>query len=122
MASLLEEEAATLEDRQIIAGILWRRMAAGMPLQVDAVFPYIIGKNSFELTTNDLKTDSPYNTYTNRGLPPGPITNPGLDSILAAVTPQKTSYVYYLSDHDGNFHYSTTYEQHLQAKAKYLGR
>ena len=121
MASLLEEEAPDLEDRRIIAGILWERIKQGMRLQVDAVFPYIIGKNSFQLTREDLQTESPYNTYTNKGLPPGPITNPGLDAILAAVTPTKTKYVYYLSDHDGNFHYSVTYEQHLQAKTKYLG-
>jgi len=121
MASLLEEEAATLEDRRIIAGILWERIKKDMRLQVDAVFPYIIGKNTFEVTRADLQTDSPYNTYKYKGLPPGPITNPGLDSILAAVTPTKTKYVYYLSDHSGNLHYSVTYEQHLQAKAKYLG-
>ena len=121
MASLLEEEAANLEDRRIIAGILWNRIKQGMALQVDAVFPYLIGKNSFNLTRADLKTDSPYNTYIHKGLPPGPITNPGLDAILAAVTPTKTNYVYYLSDRQGNFHYSVTYEQHLQAKTKYLG-
>jgi len=121
MASLLEEEASNLEDRRIIAGILWGRIARGMPLQVDAVFPYIIGKNSLKLTREDLRTDSPYNTYINKGLPPGPITNPGLDSILAAVTPVKSQYVYYLSDLEGNFHYSATYDEHLQAKAKYLG-
>ena len=121
MASLLEEEAPKTEDRRIIAGILWKRISLGMPLQVDAVFSYIIGKNSYQLTSADLKTDSPYNTYTHKGLPPGPITNPGLDAILAAVTPTKTNYVYYLSDREGNFHYSATYAQHLQAKAKYLG-
>lgn len=120
MASLLEEEAPDMEDRRIIAGILWERIDRGIPLQVDAVFPYIIGKNSFELTREDLKVDSPYNTYLYRGLPKGPITNPGLDSILAAATPTKTNYLYYLSDRDGNLHYSVSYDQHLQAKAKYI--
>jgi UPF0755 protein len=120
MASLLEREAPDTYDRRVIAGILWKRIKMGMPLQVDAVFPYIIGKNSFDLTQSDLKTNSPYNTYTNKGLPPGPIANPGLDAILAAVTPIETSYLYYLSDLNGNFHYSATYEQHLAFKNKYL--
>lgn len=121
MASLLEREAPTTYDRRVISGILWKRIELGMPLQVDAVFPYIIGKNTFELTRSDLKVDSPYNTYTNKGLPPGAIANPGLDAIVAAVTPIKTDYLYYLSDENGTMHYSVTYSQHLAAKNKYLG-
>ncbi len=121
MASLLEREAPKSDDRRVIAGILWKRIKIGMPLQVDAVFPYIIGKNTYELTRTDLKTDSPYNTYTNKGLPPGPIANPGLDAILAAVTPIQTNYLFYLSDRNGNFHYSSTYDQHLVARTKYIG-
>ena len=120
MASLLEEEAAKSEDRRMIAGILWKRIELGIPLQVDAVFPYIIGKNTFTLTHADLKTDSPYNTYTNKGLPPGPITNPGLDSILAAMNPTTSTYLFYLSDHSGNFHFCATYVCHTANKAKYL--
>ncbi|TSC68957.1 MAG: UPF0755 protein [Parcubacteria group bacterium Gr01-1014_56] len=120
MASLLEREAPQTSDRRIIAGILWKRIKLGMPLQVDAVFPYIIGKNSYQLTVADLKVDSPYNTYINKGLPPGPIANPGLDAIVATVTPIQTSYLYYLSDRNGQMHYSATYEQHLTAKRKYI--
>jgi UPF0755 protein len=120
MASLLEKEAAVMQDRRIIAGILWRRIDNNMLLQVDAVFPYIIGKNTFNLTRADLQTDSPYNTYKYKGLPPGPIGNPSIDAISAAVTPLTTSYVYYLSDREGNMHYATTYAQHLANKAKYL--
>ena len=92
-----------------------------MPLQVDAVFLYILGKNTFQLSKTDLQTTSRYNTYTNKGLPPGPITNPGIDSILAAVTPITTKYLYYLSDRKGNLYYAATYEQHLANKYKYLG-
>ena len=92
-----------------------------MPLQVDAIFPYIIGKNSFTITKEELETDSPYNTYTNKGLPPGAITNPGLEAIIDAVTPIDTDYVYYLSDREGTMHYSVTYEQHLRNKRKYIG-
>jgi len=120
MASLLEKEAADTQSRRMIAGLLWHRIAIGMPLQVDAVFPYIIGKNSFNLTRKDLKMDHPYNTYVNKGLPPGPIANPGLDSILAAVTPIQNNYVYYLSDLDGNFHFCVTYSCHLANQKKYL--
>lgn len=120
MASLLEEEGRTTEARRTIAGILWKRLDSGMPLQVDAPFEYIIGKNSFQLTAKDLTLDSPYNTYTHKGLPPGPITNPGLDSILAAVTPIKTPYFFYLSDVRGNMHYAATFAEHEANKQKYL--
>ena len=120
MASLLEKEAATMKDRQQIAGVLWHRIEIGMRLQVDAVFPYILGKNTFELTREDLAVDSPYNTYVYKGLPPGPINNPGLNAILAAATPIKSKYVYFLSDKEGNFHYAVTYAQHLANKAKYI--
>lgn len=121
MASLLEREAPNLHDRQVIAGILWRRIALGMPLQVDAVFPYILGKPGTQLTHDDLKVDSPYNTYTHKGLPPGPIANPGMTSILAAVTPIKTSYLYYLSDAHGTFHYCATYSCQLNNVRIYYG-
>ena len=121
MASILEKEASKTKDRQQIAGVLWHRIDIKMPLQVDAVFPYIMGKNTFELTREDLQFDSPYNTYKYKGLPPGPINNPGVDAILAAATPVKTKYVYFLSDKSGNFHYAVTYAQHLANKKKYLG-
>lgn len=120
MASLLEEEARTTETRQKIAGILWKRLEIGMPLQVDAVFPYIIGKNTFEVTTEDLLYDSPYNTYKYAGLPPAPITNPGLESIKAAITPTESPYLYYLSDKKGEMHYAVNHLQHLTNKEKYL--
>ncbi len=120
MASILEKEASKTKDRQQIAGVLWYRIKIGMPLQVDVVFPYILGKNTFQLTLDDLKTDSPYNTYKYKGLPPGPINNPGIDSILAAATPVKSKYIFFLSDKSGNFHYTVTYAQHLVNKKKYL--
>lgn len=120
MGSLLEKEAPNTKDRQIISGILWKRISVGMPLQVDAVFPYITGKASGDITYADLQIRSPYNTYLNVGLPPGPITNPGLDSIVAAATPVASSYLYYLSDKKGNFHYSATYAGQLANEKKYL--
>lgn len=120
MASLLEREARTTETRRVIAGILWKRLEIGMPLQVDAVFEYINGKNTFSLTLDDLKIDSPYNTYKYKGLPVGPIANPGMDSILAALHPVESPYFYYLSDKDGNIYYSRAFDEHLTKKARYL--
>jgi UPF0755 protein len=118
MASLLEKEAPDINDRRIISGILWKRISIGMPLQVDAVFPYITGDKT--PTRADLSIDSPYNTYLHMGLPPGPITNPGVDSILAAASPTASPYLYYLSDKKGNFHYSATYAGQLANEKKYL--
>jgi len=120
MASLLEREARTTEDRRMIAGVLWNRLQKGMLLQVDAAFLYTLGKGTFQLTTKDLLTDSPYNTYRNPGLPPGPIGSPSLNSILAAVTPIKHDYLYYLADRYGVTHYSKTYAEHLRNKRKYI--
>jgi UPF0755 protein len=120
MASLIEKEASEEKDRKLISGILWKRLLAGMPLQVDAVFRYIIGKNSFELTKKDLKTDSPYNTYLYKGLPPAPIANPGLSSINAALFPEKSDYWYYFSDKKGKTYYSASYKDHLAKKARFL--
>ena len=120
MASLLEREASSMQDRRIIAGILWKRLSIDMPLQVDAAFGYVLDKPLTKLTSEDLRADSPYNTYTNKGLPPTPIGNPGVKSIEAAVTPIKTSYFYYLSDRRGTMHYAATYAQHLSNIKTYL--
>ncbi|MCX6703170.1 MAG: endolytic transglycosylase MltG [Candidatus Zambryskibacteria bacterium] len=120
MASILEGEAKDTESRKIVAGILWKRISIGMPLQVDATFKYINGKDSSNLTLDDLKMDNAYNTYTNRGLPPTPINNPGLDALLAAVTPTKTEYLYFLTGNDGKMYYAKTFEQHKVNKQKYL--
>ncbi|MBX4216069.1 endolytic transglycosylase MltG [Candidatus Parcubacteria bacterium] len=120
MASLLEKEAHRDEDRKRIAGILWKRLDIGMALQVDAAFAYIDGKSTYELTTADLRADSPYNTYTRKGLPAGPIGNPGLDAIASALDPEISPYLYYLSDRKGNVYYSATYEEHLRQKALHV--
>ncbi len=120
MASILEKEARKTDTRRTIAGILWHRIAINMPLQVDAVFGYIYDRNTFHPSGDVLDANSPYNTYTHRGLPPGPIDNPGLDSIIAAATPIKTPYLYYLTDKNGIMRYATTFEQHKQNKALYL--
>jgi len=125
MASILEREAGPCNgvsncDRRRIAGVLWNRLEKGMALQVDATFLYTIGKSTFQLTLKDLASDSPYNTYVNKGLPPGAIGSPSLDSLLAAATPIKSSYLFYLADSSGMTHYSKTYQQHLSKKNLYL--
>ncbi|MFA7216675.1 MAG: endolytic transglycosylase MltG [Candidatus Paceibacterota bacterium] len=119
MASILEGEAKP-KDRRIVAGILWQRLSMGMPLQVDTSFIYINGKSTFDLSLDDLKIDSPYNTYKYKGLPPTPISNPGVDAILAAMNPEKTKYLYFLTDEEGNMHYAKTFEEHKRNKELYL--
>lgn len=120
MASIIEKEGITTEDRGIISGILWKRIEEGMRLQVDAVFPYFLGKNTFTLTRADLRNPSPYNTYRYAGLPPGPIGSPSLDSLRAAVSPIDSPYWFYLSDLHSEMHYAVDYKEHLSYKNKYL--
>lgn len=120
MASILEDEVRTTEDRRVVAGILWKRIKLGIPLQVDAVFPYIAQKKDKTITRDDLKIDSPYNTYVNKGLPPGPISNPSLDAIISAINPVETKYLFYLSDKKGITHFAKTLEEHNKNVEKYL--
>lgn len=120
MASILEGEVRTFEDRKIVSDLLWRRIKEGMALQVDSTFSYINQKTSAELTKSDLKIDSLYNTYKYRGLPPTPISNPGIETLMAAANPTPNKYVYFLSDKDGISHFSKTYAEHLRLKNQYL--
>lgn len=121
MASIIESEAQTREDREIISGILWKRIGLEMPLQVDASLGYLTGKSSAELTQDDLRIDSPYNTYRNKGLPPKPISNPGLESIRAAIHPTDSDYLYFLTDDEGIMHYAKDFDEHKKNKTKYIG-
>jgi len=120
MASIIEREARISADRKMISGVLWNRIDRGMLLQVDAVFLYSIGKNTFQLTLADLASDSPYNTYKKKGLPPSPIGSPSLDSIHAALYPTKNPNLFYLADNRGVTHFSKTYAEHLRKKRLYL--
>jgi len=120
MASIIEKEANTEEDRHIVSGILWSRIEEGVALQVDAVFPYIRGNPDHIPNGDDPELVSPYNTYLNRGLPPGPITNPGLDALDAALHPTETDYFYYLTGKDGKMYYAKSFEEHKRNREQYL--
>jgi len=120
IASLLEKEVQTLEDKKIVAGILWKRLESSMPLQVDATITYITGRKSTQITKEELQIDSFYNTYRYKGLPPGPICSPGLESIEAAIYPKETDFWFYLSTPEGKTIFSRTLKEHNLAKKKYL--
>lgn len=120
MASLIEKEVAGDEDRAIVSGILWKRIDMGIPLQVDATITYLTDKKSVKISREELAIDSPYNTYKYPGLPAGPISNPGLSAIRAAIYPNASPYLYYLSTPDGTTIFSRTLEEHNEAKRKYL--
>lgn len=119
MASIIEKEA-TADSRQEVSNILWKRYEENFPLQVDAPFVYSIGKGTFDLTKDDLKSDDPFNTYTKKGLIPSAISNPGLESIKAAALPQETPYYYFLTGKDGNMYYAKNFEQHKKNRLLYL--
>lgn len=120
MSSLIEEETRTNEERPVVAGILWKRHANRIGLQVDAAVRYILEKPKGELTREDLDADSPYNLRKFRGLPPGPIASPGLASIQAALRPEDSPYFYYLHGADGMVRYAVTNEEHNENRRKYL--
>lgn len=118
VASLVEREAVNDEERAVIASVIYNRIRAGMPLQIDATVQYARGEQKENLSLQDLEIDSPYNTYQNPGLPPGPIASPSLESIEAAVSPQETDYLYYVVTPEGGEHFFTNnYDEFLQAKA-----
>ncbi|MEA3453186.1 MAG: endolytic transglycosylase MltG [Patescibacteria group bacterium] len=120
MASLLEKEVRGEEDKKIVSGIFWKRIANQYPLQSCATIGYILGKDKWRYSVEDTKINSPYNTYQNLGLPIGPICNPGLESIEAAIRPEATKFWYYLSTPEGETIFSKTLHEHNVAKAKYL--
>ncbi|MEI7621262.1 MAG: endolytic transglycosylase MltG [Candidatus Moraniibacteriota bacterium] len=120
MASVVEGEVRNDSDRKIVAGLFWNRLKIGMPLQSDATLEYALGTNKFQHSIEETKLDSPYNTYRNKGLPPGPVSNPSLNSIVATLKPQATDFVYFLSDpKTGMTVFAKTYPEHLANKTKY---
>lgn len=120
LASMLEREVKSFDDKRLVAYILLKRLKNNFPLQVDATIEYITRKRTTKISSEDLEIDSPYNTYKNFGLPPTPISNPGAESIKAVLDYQINDYWYYLSSHTGETIFSTTYQEHLLNKEKYL--
>ena len=122
LASMVEREVNHDPDRAIVCGIFYNRLKSDQTdhlLQVDATVLYARGEWKKSLTTDDLKIDSPYNTYIHPGLPPGPISNPGAPALNACVNPQKTDYFYYFSDPNGVTHYARTLSDFEAEKQKY---
>ncbi len=123
IASLVERETKADAEKPIVAGILYKRLAAGWPLQLDATVQYVLGKPGawWPVTTlADRQVKSPYNTYLSLGLPPGPICNPGLPAIRAALSPAESEYWYYLHGKDGVIRYAVTSDEHSANIARYL--
>ncbi len=120
LASIVERELRTDQDRAMAADLFLRRIEAGIPIQSDATVNYVTGKSVLRPTLADLEVDSPYNTYKYKGLPPGPIGNPGLSALRAAVNPEPNDYFYFLTGTDGKTHFAKTLDEHNLNKAKYL--
>ena len=122
MASLIEKEVADPKERPLVAGVFANRMRKGMPLQTDPSVIYaalLSGRYRGTIHASDLQFDSPYNTYRHAGLPPGPICNPGLASLRAALAPAKTEYLYFVSDGAGHSRFSATMEEHARNVGSY---
>ncbi len=122
LASIIEKEVSNDDDRKNVASVFYNRLNNSMGLQSDATVNYVTNGNRPQPTLEDLEVDSPYNTYKYRDLPPGPISNPSLSSIMAAIYPTKTNYFYFLNkiNDDGSTVFSKTLDEHLNNKAKYL--
>lgn len=122
LASLIEREAQVPSERPVIASVYYNRLKKGMKLQCDATVQYALGKQKEVLTFSDLKVKSPYNTYLYEGLPPGPIANPGIESIKSALQPENTDYLFYVRNdikNDGSHIFSKTLTEHNNAINKY---
>ncbi len=120
LASILEREVRQPETMAMVADIFLKRLDAGMALQSDATVNYVTGGDDPSVSLNDLDIDSLYNTYKYPGLPPGPISNPGVNALNAALNPATNPYYYFLTTPDGDIHYATTHDEHVANKARYL--
>ncbi|MDX1814934.1 MAG: endolytic transglycosylase MltG [Thermodesulfobacteriota bacterium] len=122
IASIIEKEAGLDQEKPLVSEVIRKRLSINMPLQMDPTVIYGLKKFGGNLTKKDLRTPNPYNTYRNRGLPPGPICNPGLSSLIAAVEPAGTDYLYFVSRNDGSHQFSRTLQEHNRAVAVYQKR
>jgi UPF0755 protein len=118
LASIVEKEAHTTEDRKLVAGVFYNRLRLGMKLESDVTINYITGRTATQAA--DLKIDSPYNSYLYKGLPPTPICNPGLDAILATIDPTPSDYIFFIADNTGKLHFAKTLAEHEKNIDKYL--
>jgi UPF0755 protein len=112
IASIIEKETSVEEEKPIVSAVIRRRLALGMPLQMDPTVIYGAKRFDGTVTRKDLRTAGPYNTYLNRGLPPGPIANPGLAALVAALNPSNAEYLYFVSKNDGTHAFSRTLSEH----------
>lgn len=119
-SSLLEREATAQADRETIASVFYNRLEIDMPLQTDPTVLYALGEHKTRVLYKDLEVKNAYNTYTNKGLPPGPIANSGRASMDATVDPAKTDYLYFVADKKGQNHFAETFEEHQQNVGKYI--
>jgi len=119
LASIIEKEAKTDEERALISAVYHNRLRKGIPLQADPTSIYGIKSSREKITTKDLQRRTPYNTYVIKGLPPGPIASPGIKSIVAAMYPADVPYIYFVSNDDGTHRFSVTREEHISAVKSY---
>lgn len=121
MASIIQKEVRSVEDMKLVSGVFWNRIGIGQALESCATLAYILGVDKPQYSQADTEVDSPYNSYKYRDLPPGPIANPGIQAIEAAIYPAESDYLYFLSRSDnGETVFSKTYAEHLRNKAKYI--
>jgi UPF0755 protein len=121
MASVIQKEVSSKEDMDLVSGIFWKKIENSDALRSCATIGYALGENKYRYSIEDTKIDSPYNTYQNAGLPPGPICNPGLQAIKAAIYPKPSDYNYFLSRSDtGETIFSKTFREHEINQQKYL--
>ncbi|MBU3964313.1 endolytic transglycosylase MltG [Patescibacteria group bacterium] len=120
MASIIEKEVAIEQDREIVSGIFWKRLKNHYPLQSCSTVAYALGIDKWRYSVEDTQIESPYNTYKYAGLPAGPISNPGLSAIKAAIYPKESNYNYFMSKPDGETIFSRTLQEHNLAIQKYL--
>lgn len=122
MASMIEKETSLETERPLVAAVFHNRLRIGMPLQSDPTVIYALPRFTGTLRRTDLAVDSPYNTYRQRGLPPGPIANPGRAALMAVLFPARTTALYFVSKNDGSHAFSATLQQHNRAVARYQRR
>lgn len=118
LASIVEKEVRSPEDRKLVAGLFLRRLREGMALQSDATLTYVTGSKRGRATSEELELNSLYNSYQHQGLPPSPIAHPALSAIEAVFTPTPSTYRYFLTDEQGNVFYGRTFEEHIRNRRK----